>query len=526
MAWLSLPSLKTNKLIVFIFDRSFRQRIIALFLLSVLFSSISTPSAFAVANEIDPLGVNRNAQTPPSDFTEPKIPASIPRTSTRPSIGKIPDSSKYPTGMKAKTSKNVAAADARPLADNLLNSMSRHQVPRGEIQQSLNPNNKVEPRELVERRTSNTTESLNDDGSITKKQFLTPKFYKKDNKWLDIDTHLIEDKNSDDSGNILGQMAGQVQSWISPAKDYIVRDNDWQARFSSSINKKGMVRIKKGDSQIGFIPVGAKDVAPVITTDDQGRQTVNYYDIWPGINVEYRVGSDNLKENIIIKNKSATNNVSYEVIGAKLQNGKHKTANGEPLSAIDISGALNDEFSIAPANMILNNFGLVTEKDVFSQSFKDNIVTVSVGGDYLNQLPDNAFPVVIDPTTFHSSFGTRAGGNYVSFKTDGYNCVSTVCNPYAGSLYDTNNNLQYWRSAFYAPYDQFRNSSNLLTNATLHLSQRNNAGFWTGYYDTHNFQVGHAGCLTGFNCRAGNWFAAANIAMVGDRHHYFLPGAY
>ncbi len=471
-------------------------RAVPMFFAALLLFTVVAPPASAIA-----LDNQQKANTAKDSHVKPLDQAATTKEHT---FG-------TPQGMKPTTSDKVAARDAQASlspSENLVSQLGKKTATNqsSEALQGIATTPKIEPHELVDRRTSHTSAQINKDGSVTEKKFFESQFYKKDGAWTTIDTTLAEDKNAGDAGNIFGKMLGTAQSLVTSPTDFTTEKNDWKARFSPSDTTAGMVRIKKGDSQIGYVPVNAKKVSPVITEKD-GQQTVHYYDLWPGVNVEYVVTPDSVKENIVLKNKDASNSVAFKVVGATLDQQKDGFA---------IKGALGEGFSIANSNLILNNFGFVTEK-VLSQSYKDGQLTLSIDKQYLQKLPVKAFPAVIDPSTFSSNFGTREGGNYVSLKSDGYVCYSNVCNPYAGSLYDTNNVLRYWRSAVFATYDQFRDSNKILTNATLHLQQRNNAGFWTGNYDTHNFQVGHAVCLNSFNCLEGGTFnASAAIATSGD----------
>lgn len=472
-----------------------KQRYVALFLLVIMLVGIFVPAASAYASA-HPVQKDDSA----AKMHRNKLPADANK----------PMKQNYPGAEQPTVASAKAASDTK--AVNTIAALGQKQVPVGEPLQNVAEKPKITPHELTDKRTATTSASVNADGSITQKQFFNPQFYKKDGKWVDIDTSLVEDKNAGDSGNLFGQALGQVQSWVSSATNFEVKGNDWQARFSPSDASWGMVRIKKGNSQIGFAPINAKKVAPVITTSKDGRQVVHYYDLWPGVNVEYVVESDAVKENIILKDKNATTSAAFKIIGANLV----KQRVGEHMAdSYVIKGALDDEFAIAPANLILNEFGFVTDQGVLSQNYDKGVLTVSVNKSYVQGLPDKAFPAVIDPTTFYSNFGTRGGGNFVSFKSDGYICYSNVCNLYAGSLYDSNWYLRWWRGAFFAPYDQFRNSSNTLMSATLHLLQRSNESFWTGDWGTHNYQVGHATCLNNFNCVDGVW-ASGNVAGSGD----------
>jgi hypothetical protein len=170
--------------------------------------------------------------------------------------------------------------------------------PMGERLQQSAPKSPAKTGEIAEKRTAYTTQTRNSDGTVTEKQYFTPIHYQKDGRWETIDTTLVEDKNAGDSHNIAGEAYGQVQSWFSSATHFTTKDNDWQARFSPSDFEKGMVRVRQGDSQIGFVPLNAKSVAPVITADSEGRQTVHYYDSpsplskWePGYTSRHSVGS-------------------------------------------------------------------------------------------------------------------------------------------------------------------------------------------------------------------------------------------
>ncbi len=472
-----------------------RQRLTALFLFVAFLAGIAASplSAYAASQPV------RNSAV--ADAHRNQLP---------PDANK-PMKTNYPGAEQPTVATTKAATDAQPTSGSPLAMLNKAGSRKGEPLQPVTSPPKITPHELTDKRTAISSVSVNADGSLTQKNYFTPQYFKQDGAWQTIDTSLVEDKNAGDSGNIFGQALGQVESWLSSTTHFIVKDNDWQARFAPSDSDNGMVRVKKGDSQVGFVPVNAKAVAPVVTTDKDGKQTVHYYDLWPGVNVEYTVESAAVKENIVIKDKDATNEISFKVIGASLE----KPAVGDKAApAYTIKGALQDEFAVAPPNLILNHFGFVSDTSVYQQEYNSGQLSVSVDRAYLQSLPDQAFPAVIDPT-ITSTFGTRQGGNYVSFKNDGYICYSNQCNLYAGSLYETGGALRYWRGAYFAPYDQFRNSGTILTNATLHLTQRSNESFWTGDWDTHNFQVGHATCLNSFNCVDGVW-GSASFAGAGD----------
>ncbi len=491
MRRLVLGCLRSIKLVTLPFY--IKQRVVALFFLLGFLAGVLSPTATAYAlYRPDPSNANIKKDTADS---------------------KKPMKQNYPSGMQAFSADEKAAADAKPVTDGPVDELTNKIAPTGEILRGVGANPKVIPRELTDRRTATSSVSINQDGTLTEKQYFGPKHFKKEGKWEVIDTTLIEDRNAGDAGNAFGRALGDVQSWFSEEATYKVKANDWQARFAPGDAKQGLLRIGKGNSQVSFVPIGVKKgVNPVISTNRDGYQVVHYYDLWPGVNVEYIIESAAVKENIIIKDRNAANKVSFKVIGAGFEERveKQKVGNHEIITKAHVlKGVLNDEFAIAPANLILNNYGFVSDQSVFKQSFQGDEITLSVDKDYLQSLPDNAFPAVIDPSTFYGTFGTRAGGNYVSLKSDGFVCYSNVCNPYAGSLYDSNNTLQYWRSAVHAPYGQLNDPNKSLSKAMLHLKQRSNESFWTGTFDPHTYYVGHAACINGFHCLNGPHFNAS-----------------
>ncbi|HEV7454205.1 MAG TPA: hypothetical protein VGO07_03015 [Candidatus Saccharimonadales bacterium] len=233
------------------------QRLTALFLCLLILSGIAIPpvSVYAAQNEADAIKpVTAGAphkSTPPDTTTEMK----------QNFAGAIPQSK---AGFKVADTSNLSAVNfnkpttvAEPSVDELMKKQKQ-------------PIDRSKQQEIVGKRDAKTEVFRNNNGSFTQKQYLEPKFYKASGQWKTIDASLIEDKNAADSGNILGKLYGQAQSTVDSEQAFTVKDNDWQARFSPSDFEGGMVRVKKGNDQIGFSPVGAKRVAPVVTKDAKG----------------------------------------------------------------------------------------------------------------------------------------------------------------------------------------------------------------------------------------------------------------
>jgi RHS repeat-associated protein len=492
-----------------------------------MFGACSTTAvAFAdtlpvtVANNNQTINVDtatqNNAPTPQS--IADKVPAAH-RTSTTPSIGKI-DTDSAPAPDTTIASKYPAAKDtdyssAGKNAESFQKGLK--DVPDGQKLSSVSESKLYTPHELTNLRTAQSSKYLNADGSITQTNYAAPHYYQESGSWQPIDETLVEDDNASDSGNVFGKALGAVEGMM-PAKPNAFKEtaNSWQARFTPSNFSGGMVRIKEGNSQIGFSPVNAAVVNPDVSKTPDGTQIVKYDNLWPGVSVEYNVKSDQVEEAIILANKDAATQVKFNVIGADLQ--KPDASNTDSSgAAYNISGALNNDFSISPSELILNNYGPVdSDTSGLTQTYDNGTLTEGISDSYLQSLPDKAFPAVIDPS-IQSAFGTRSGGSYTSFEDNPANtCGSNTCDLYGGGLYNSKNQPAQWRGAFFSSYSNpFQNSNVTLTNADLHLTQLTGVSWYTGNTGSYPYAVGHATCLTGYNCIDKYW-DSGNISTSGD----------
>jgi len=472
------------------------QRAGLLSFLAVFLATIIAPSAYALEDT-----AKQAAQSPPANSHVRETPKQVaPKQNYAGPIATAQTTNTPAADYVAKSS--ASALDSLGIQGQTAGS-SQNNTLQGAIVKT-----KPKAEELIDKRTANTATYRNADGTYSVRQYSASRFYQKDGSWQAIDTKLVEDKNAGDSGNVFGKVWGQIESVFSDTTTYTISANSWQARFAASDAEQGMVRIKQGNSQVGFSPVNAASVKPVITVNGD-TQFVRYPNLWPGVDVEYSVHADQVKENIILKTKQSATRVQFALTGASLKATGSKTG-----AQFSVDGALGNGWGVAPANLILNTFGLETDHSKFSQTYADGKITISVNKDYLQQLPDAAFPVVVDPTYTHNqAFGTRAGGNYVSFKSDGYVCYSNECNLYAGSLIDSNGIWRSWRGAFYADYSEIKGKQ--LDAATLHLTKRSGVSFYTGTSATQGFKAYHASCL-GYNCTWGTPTSTVNIAETGD----------
>jgi RHS repeat-associated protein len=368
------------------------------------------------------------------------------------------------------------------------------------------------PRELVPSRKATSTVRRNRNGTLTRRQYSASHYYRAGRTWKPIDTTITAANRLPGLRLPALQQLAPLAMANAPGTVFVARGDAWRVRFNASTARQGMVRLIQGRSRLGFVPLGAATVWPQLTTGRGGQQVIRYDNIWSGVSLVYSVTGDELKESIELANPRARNRMSFRIRGASLRRPPRITRSA---AAYRVTGALGNQFFISRVNLILNHFGMVTDHQPLTQRYRAGVLRVAIDKQYLAKLPARAFPASIDPSVYRSPFGSRAGGNYVSFKTDGYICYSNQCNLYAGAVHDANGILQWWRGAYFSPYDIFRDRSVYLLHANFHLTQLTGVSFWTGYTNPHWYTLGHATCLNNFNCVDG-WWSSGVVGTAGD----------
>ncbi len=412
----------------------------------------------------------------------------------------------YAGPLQNTSAQQPAAADAEQRTAS--NQFSGDQTSAGSpIKDGATPRT-FKAEELVDKRTATKTVERNKDGSLTEKQYLTPQFYKKDGAYQPISTTLVEDTNAADSTNLIGKIIGKVESWAAKSpENYKVETNEWHARFAPSGDQVGMVRIEYQGKTVAINPVDGADVAPIITTDN-GQQTVTYANVWPNIDVKYQVHNDVLKEFVILKNRQAKNAYAFRIDGAELQPNKDREG------AFTFAGDLAGVFEIAPLTVQKNGSKLFVPGTVATQIYKDGQLQAVVDQQWLTALPDNAFPVTIDPT-FTTSFWDGSWSHHYSLVMNKGYCDFSTCLPMAGAYDDGAGWYDRWRTAIQFNYNELFGKD--LWNAKLHLAQSpgqpgDGQGRWTA--------VGVADCATDYYClntsvpQPQAWFSAAGDINV------------
>ena len=164
--------------------------------------------------------------------------------------------------------------------------------------------------------------------------------------------------------------------------------------------------------------------------------SVIYKDILKGVDIEYVAFSKNVKENIIVKEKSNTYSYSFElklngIIPTLTENGDielRDEESGEIKYVIPAPIVFDADKNYAPSG--------IAEYDLEHKNGTKYILTVSVDTSWMNS-DKRAFPVTVDPTV--ECYGAQALNTYVdNLNPDSVNGSSTT-------LYVTSHRHSYWR---------------------------------------------------------------------------------
>ncbi len=308
-------------------------------------------------------------------------------------------------------------------------------------------------REITSMRTAYTSTYENADGTRTLEYSTDQLNYESNGKWQKVDNQIARYEfngkqfyagNAGDTSVVLGDLGDGIDISVP----------------GTSIRMK---------------PAGAKTNAPVM----QAGNSVIYKNVWPGVDIEYEVRGESVKEIIILKNKAAKTSFDFDVVGGKVV---------ERDGQLGIEG-LSDEYSFSPLSLDVNGRGVISEQRV-TQTPTASGIRVQLDADWYKSQPASAFPMRIDP-----SFSRQPSSNsyYKMYKSDGYSCNGNVCYANTGTLYD--NGWKSWRTYIYFPYSDLDNK----TIISAHLIGGFKSGIG-GSTTTSTMYMSQASCNSGYNC--------------------------
>ena len=305
---------------------------------------------------------------------------------------------------------------------------------------------------------------------------------------------------------IEGKSWKKIDNTLSPVSKIVPKANFWQSLTGSQpqvpqpdtfIGKAGVlsaeikplsegITIQAEGKTITMRPKDAKNVKP----EKRGDSSIVYKDAWPGVDIEYELRGEEVKEIIIVKDKKAQSIFHFAVDGGKVTT--HPTRKGE----LAIEG-LPDNFGFSALTLDVNGRGVISE-DRVSQAPVGNGkgIDVALDSEWLRSQPSSAFPMRIDP-----SF-VRDATAYWMYKSDGYSC-GTNCYANIGALYD--NGWKNWRTYIQFPYGDLAGKK--IFNANMHGYFKGGIG---GDTNGRGIAMGHANCL-GYWCQGTQvgWTSAA-----------------
>jgi RHS repeat-associated protein len=404
-----------------------------------------------------------------------------------------PKNPELPGALDTVQTKHQLAVDAQiPKGKKVSNAALNGEILGGSQTEASKPGSKHE--EIVAKRTHDSKTFDTGGGRLEVRKYMGRAHFKDTaGKWKQIDTTLVKDANAADSTNLVGKGVAWVKDKMQDISTYKVKANDWQARFASSSDKVGMVRIQADGKNISFSPRGAtKDVTPLVTKGNDGKtELVKYVDLWPETDVVYSIKNDMLKEEIVLKSAQAKTEFEFTVSGAKLTKNKE--------GGFDVEGVKQ---SFSALSVTLQKSGPTSDK-VIVQDFENDVLSIKLDKTWLKKLAANQFPVVIDPTWGRTGY---ISWNYTAYKSDGYICYSNNCFVNAGAVYD--NGWKNWRTVFYVDYSALRDK--VFLGSSMYLQQANRS-YLAGYEGDRYYEMSNASCF-GFNCI--NWSRPRTSALI------------
>jgi RHS repeat-associated protein len=322
--------------------------------------------------------------------------------------------------------------------------------------------------ELAERRDAQSSTYRNPDGSYATKISARPKHYRTERGWEAIDNRIVAEP--------------------SRPGEYRNGANAFSVRFASL--PEG-VTIGTAEGVVTMSPEGAAAVAPVVS--DDGSKLV-YPEAWPGVDLEYRLLPDLVKEDIVVRRRQGRSRFSFNLRGTDLVT--------DEVGGIRFTGGRWQSAGLLPPEVI-DRRGVPNHKAAPSFALDDTAegskMTVSVDPGWLNSLADDAYPIAVDPTWYTTGAPSSASYQYNSSCSP---CRIRVGNPnISGSFVP-------WRGVAYFPYENLYGTTVL--DAYLHLWGRT-----AGTGNSGTIRVFHGGW------DYGSWYSQLAETWTNNDDYWF-----
>ncbi len=223
------------------------------------------------------------------------------------------------------------------------------------------------------------------DGTTKAVAYASPVHYKDaDGNWIDIDNSLSLN-----------------------GSEYTA-NNKSEIKFANKSGSNGLISIKDGEYKIEFTPLNTNKVSVEIENPQENNSRkfddikklnnliskAKYENIYDGIDLEYILVGNNIKENIIVNQKQDSYSYSFEIKLNKLK--AELVENSIILSDYDTGEPIYE----IPAPYMLDNNGAYSSDVEYSLTQNSKwkyTFTVSANSEWIND-EGRVFPVTIDPT--------------------------------------------------------------------------------------------------------------------------------
>jgi RHS repeat-associated protein len=249
----------------------------------------------------------------------------------------------------------------------------------------------------------------------------------------------------------------EVDNRLVMGPDGVIRNaaNSWTVEFDR-LGVSDSIAVTADPGTVEWSPRHAARVKPVIEPDGV---SVRYPEVWPGVDLVYRVSATGVEEFIEIKRPGTRAEFPFEVSGAELEMDDDGGVEfvgewdeqGAYLSAPRMLGedeAVND--AAAQPTISLTDTGSTTQLDL------------TVDEAWLESLPETTFPVVVDPSFWVGR------SRMESYKFNLNNCARTATRTdlaLAGNPNQTSTSPERWHSVAYFDYSGILGTR--VTNAEL-----------------------------------------------------------
>lgn len=216
--------------------------------------------------------------------------------------------------------------------------------------------------------------------------------------------------------------------------------NKHKIKFANKSGSNGLLSIKDGDYKIDFTPLNTNKVNVTIENPQENDSRkfddvkalknliskATYSSIYNGVDLEYILIGNNIKENIIVNSKQDSYVYSFEL---KLNKLTAELSNGSIILSDSTTG---EKIYEIPAPYMYDSNGTVSyavEYSLVQNSTWKYTFTVTANAEWINS-DERAFPITIDPTILGATVDVDVD---TDFPSDCEGCdVCSICNGCVG----------------------------------------------------------------------------------------------